>query len=400
MPGTVLLIDGHNMTLRPWFAQSGKAKLLPDPAGVAGVVAKQVASWCDVLGAKPEHAIITFDATQGVGWRDELFPEYKANRRKSPPAPEAQQSQRDAMVAVRAVLGAMGVREVTAPGWEADDVIATLARLVGEQSRRAVIISSDRDLIQCVNMWVAVASPAAPIERGSVISERRWHAERGWPARLMADFKAMTGDVSDNIPPAGGMGEKSADQLLRTWGGVDDIYTSLAEVEATLGKRVRNALVENQSTLLRNLLLTRCRTDVPGVRLPNPVLPPATVVQPGRYLLIPRAARLRQVDPAHPKAAAVKPEDAAAFKAAAEGERPTVYQIEAVCPADEHRPYEYARARVISVNDKQSGQTVGRLVIWPMAGLLTTLAYEHGELTDQRPAWLGAEATRVGGALW
>lgn len=349
-----LLIDGNNVATRIFYAQSGAAKRLPDPREVARVASNQIKSFGQQVGARAKHSFVVFDATNGGGWRRDAYPEYKATRKA--PEGELRDALRESLAAVRdALVHGLHITEMTQEGWEADDVLATLAVLTKEYGRRGVLVSSDKDLIQCVNGDVSLISPEGK-PSDPLLTPVNFFERRGFSCDLMADYKALVGDPSDNIPPGGGIGEKSAPTLLRMFGPLDNCYARIGDIEEerSLGPRIANALRENEEKIRRNLWLTTLRTDVPGVTIPLPPIPDASVVKVGWYLV----SSPNQV---------------------------TCYKVRSLHDPDEVCATPYAKCEVVRTYLRGS-EYLGRIVLWPLPGLLTSLAIETLELCDKLPA--------------
>ena len=153
---------------------------------------------------KPEYLAAIFESL-GPTFRDEAFADYKANRTETPP------DLLDQIPWIRKTLEAMRIPVLEYPGFEADDVIGTLARRAAEQGIEVVIVSSDKDMLQLVN---EPRSHAESDEGRPVVRRRRDREVHGRAADQVADLLALKGDSVDNIPGAPGIGEKGAKDLI------------------------------------------------------------------------------------------------------------------------------------------------------------------------------------------
>src|SRR6185295_16161523 len=172
----------------------------------------------------PEYVIWVNDA--GDSGRTELYPEYKSTREK---LDEALQQDFDlALTQIESLLAAFRVVKVAVPGWEADDVIGTLAAKAREQDVEAVIVSGDKDFYQLIEPGVFLLNPG---RGGPAGVEETWVDESNASERLgvtpsqVVDYLALVGDSSDNIPGVKGVGEKGAQKLLAEYGNLDTILS-------------------------------------------------------------------------------------------------------------------------------------------------------------------------------
>jgi DNA polymerase I len=211
---------------------------------------------------RPEAIAIVFDAG-GPTFRDEISDDYKANRH---PTPEALRPQ---LPYVRKVIEAFRLHCLEVPGVEADDVIATLARSFASPSNEVVIVTGDKDLMQLVGPQVSLYMPSGG--RGGTLEPRRvgrGEVEQrfGVPPEKVVEVMALTGDSIDNIPGVKGIGDKTAQTLIRAFGSVDELLTRVGEVE-NLGlrgaKRVRELLESQAESARTSRELARLKTDVP-----------------------------------------------------------------------------------------------------------------------------------------
>jgi DNA polymerase-1 len=201
---------------------------------------------------KPTHICAAWDA-HGPTFRHEASDAYKATRRPTPPELIAQ------MQRVREMLDAFNIPVFEMPGYEADDVAGTISTLTASQGIETYIATLDTDLIQLlrpnVNLFMF-----RPYQRDTVDYNEARAAERyGFSPIHMIDFKALKGDTSDNIEGIKGIGEKTATDLIRQFGGVPQIYEN---IELTKGA-LKQKLVDGRETAFRNLDLVTIHTDLP-----------------------------------------------------------------------------------------------------------------------------------------
>src|SRR5690606_15714745 len=201
------------------------------------------------VGEAPSHFAVIFDYSSKT-FRNELYPEYKANR-SAPPEDLVPQ-----FGLIRKATEAFGLPCIEMEGFEADDLIATYARLATEAGGETTIISSDKDLMQLVNGSVSLYDPMKDKEINIPEVIEKW----GVPPEKMIDLQALMGDSVDNIPGVPGIGQKTAAQLLQEFGDLDTLLARAHEIKQN--KR-RETLIENRDKALMSRELVRLKTDVP-----------------------------------------------------------------------------------------------------------------------------------------
>jgi DNA polymerase I len=248
----LLLLDGHSIAYRAWFA------LPPENfATTTGQPTNAVYGFTSMLikvldDERPTHVGVAFDRGEPT-FRHEQYVEYKAGRDKAPDAFRSQLS------LIYEVLDALGIRRLSAAGFEADDLIATLAKQAEADGMDVLIVSGDRDTFQLVSDHVTVLynargvsdmrryDPAALFEKYSLT-----------PAQY-PDFAALRGDSSDNLPGIPGVGEKTATKWITEFGSLQDLVDRVDEVKGKAG----DALREHLGSVIRNRQLTELVKDLP-----------------------------------------------------------------------------------------------------------------------------------------
>ncbi|MDR1838776.1 MAG: DNA polymerase I [Treponema sp.] len=213
---------------------------------------------------KPLCLAAVFDSRTPT-FRHQMYAEYKATRQKAP------EDLHEQVPLVEEFLTALGVKNLKVDGFEADDIIATLAEKCRSENRQCYILSSDKDLLQLVgggiyelrpskiNRSEAAASSTGPLWEliGSDEVKTEWGVE---PAKVL-DLLSLTGDASDNVPGVKGIGEKTAVKLMARYGSLDDIYKNIAAIEGSTGKKIaegKESAYFSQSLirLINNVILT------------------------------------------------------------------------------------------------------------------------------------------------
>jgi DNA polymerase-1 len=253
MPPILYLIDGHALAYRMYFAltaggsnqrwQTSKGEPI---AGVFGFARELMRI---MEQEKPEYMAVAFDT--GKTFRHEMFPEYKATRAKMP------EDLRPQIERIREMVDIFNLPRLEMEGYEADDVLGSVAKIAAEQGLGVKIITGDRDLLQLVNERTAVY--VAGDDKTYVTDQDVSNSKFGIPPQQVVDYKAIVGDKSDNIPGVLGVGEKTALRLLEKYGSLDEIYEHLDEVE----KRWRTKLEEGKESAYMSRDLAAIHTDLP-----------------------------------------------------------------------------------------------------------------------------------------
>jgi DNA polymerase-1 len=215
----LLIIDGYGFIFRAYHVQPPLTSPTGIPVGaIYGFTSMLVKLINDF---KPEHAVIVLDHS-GKNFRHDLYKDYKANR---PPAPE------DLVVQLQLVekaAKALNFICLSKQGFEADDIIATLAKKATQLEIPALVISSDKDLMQLVNSHVGMYDPV----KSKYITEEDIIAKFGVGAAKVREVQALMGDKSDNIPGVAGIGPKTASQLINQFGDLQRVLESLEQIKS------------------------------------------------------------------------------------------------------------------------------------------------------------------------
>ena len=217
MANRLILVDGSSYLFRAYHAlpalTNSKGLNTGAAKGVIGMIRKLVADYAG------DQVVVIFDA-KGPTFRNDIYPEYKANR---PPMPD---ELREQIEPIHDTIRAMGLPLICIAGVEADDVIGTLSVQAAGGGREVVISTGDKDMAQLVNDHVTLINTMnnTTMDHGGVVDKF------GVPPELIIDLLALMGDKVDNIPGVAGVGEKTATALLQHLGGIDSIYDQLDAV--------------------------------------------------------------------------------------------------------------------------------------------------------------------------
>jgi DNA polymerase I len=251
MPPTLYLIDGHALAYRMYFALTAGGSSArwqtsqgEPTAGIYGFARELIRI---IEQEKPEYIAVAFDT--GKTFRDQIFPEYKGTRAKMPDDLSPQ------IKRIRQLVDSFNIPRLEMEGYEADDVLGSIARIANEQGLGVKIITGDRDLLQLVNDRTAVYLAG---DDQNYIRDEDVIKKLGVRPSQVVDYKALVGDKSDNIPGVSGIGEKTAVALIERFGTLDDIYAHIDEVE----NRWRNKLEQNKDKAYLSYDLAKIKTDI------------------------------------------------------------------------------------------------------------------------------------------
>jgi len=248
----LFLIDGHALAYRSFFALGGAA-LRNSKGEETGAIYGFLNTLFSIdQKYQPAHLAVVFDS-EGKTFRHERFEQYKAQR---PAMPDGLSMQ---LPVIMHALDIMGIRRLEAPGFEADDVIATLARRWGKDVP-VQIVSGDKDLLQLVNDHVHVIRPGKSSVLENELDPAALRAQLGLTPEQIVDYLALVGDTSDNVPGVRGIGEKTAMELLARFGSLDAIYARVDELEKA---GVKKRLIEGREAAMNSRELVTLRDDVP-----------------------------------------------------------------------------------------------------------------------------------------
>ncbi len=252
-PSRLYVLDVSFFTFRAYYALPP----LSTSGGVPTNAIHGVASMLERLirDEKPTHLAAAFDGPEKT-FRSDLYAEYKANR------PEPDEELRQQFPLVRRLISAMAIECITVPGFEADDILATLAARFSKQGHEVVIVSGDKDMMQCVNDRVWLFDPV----KGKRVKAPQVEEKFGVGPESVIDVQGLMGDSTDNIPGVKGVGPKTAAALIQHFGSIEKMLASTEEIE-TLKIRgaagVRKKIEAGAEAARLSRVLATVREDVP-----------------------------------------------------------------------------------------------------------------------------------------
>jgi len=252
---TLYLIDGHALAYRAYFAltRGGDVSRFITSSGepTAGTFGF-ISVLLKLLETEaPEYLAVSFDT--GGTFRDEIYPEYKGTRAKMP------EDLRTQIARIRELVAAFGIPVLEAEGYEADDVLGTVARVASDQGVKVVILTGDRDLLQLASKNVTIRLAGQKLAEAQDFGPQEVRDKYQLSPAQLIELKALVGDTSDNIPGVRGIGEKTAVQLLEQFGDLAGIYAHLEEVP----NRFRSKLEQEKEAAELSHRLGTIVTDVP-----------------------------------------------------------------------------------------------------------------------------------------
>lgn len=251
MSEKIVLMDGHSILNRAFYG-------MPDLTNSEGVHTNAILGFLNIMlkileEEKPKYLTVAFDVSHPT-FRHEMYTEYKGTRKAM--AGELKQQ----IPIMKDVLKAMGITIVEQPGYEADDIIGTIARKAEQQGYEVAIISGDRDLLQLATNQVKVRIPKTK-RTGTEIEDYNskdvFEKYQVTPTEFI-DLKALMGDASDNIPGVPGIGEKTATKIIKEFHSIEEAYAHVDEITPT---KAKNNLKEHFELAKMSKVLATIKTD-------------------------------------------------------------------------------------------------------------------------------------------
>ena len=247
----IVLIDGHSILNRAFYG-------LPDLTNAEGLHTNAVYGFLNIMfkileEEKPEYLAVAFDRSEPT-FRHERYAAYKGTRKPMPT------ELREQVPLMKEMLTAMGICILEHAGWEADDILGSLARMSERQGMQVSLISGDRDLLQIATDKVKIRIPKTKGGKTEIEDYYAKDVEAAYgvtPTRFI-DLKALMGDTADNIPGVPKVGEKTAQELMKQFGSLDGIYEHVEEVGK---KSVRESLQANKDLADLSRELATIKTD-------------------------------------------------------------------------------------------------------------------------------------------
>lgn len=248
---TLLLIDGHSLAFRAFYALSPDSFRIPSGQHT-NAVHGFISMMLNILqNEKPTHLAVAFDLSRS-SFRTDEYPEYKGTRGETPPEFNGQTE------LLQEALEAMGIITLTRVNYEADDIIASLADQGSAAGYRVLIVSGDRDTFQLIQDDVTILYPVKGVMNLNRMTDEAVVEKYGIHAKQYPDLAALVGETSDNLPGVPGVGPKTAAKWLIQYGNLQGVLEAAAEIPGKVGESLR----EHQGLAIRNRRLNHLVRDL------------------------------------------------------------------------------------------------------------------------------------------
>ena len=252
MTKRLLLIDGHSMAYRAFFALPADNFTTAQGQHTNAIYGFATMLLSLLSSEKPTHVAVAFDVSRKT-FRSEIFPEYKANRAKTPDEFRSQMSY------LHELVTAFGISTFEVEGFEADDIIATIAKQAEREGAEVLICTGDRDSFQLVNDKTTVLYPKRGVSDLARMTPEAVQEKYGMSPEQYPDFAALRGDPSDNLPSVPGVGEKTAAKWVVEYGALHELIANIDKLGGKVGQSLRDSI----NDVIRNRELTQLVANVP-----------------------------------------------------------------------------------------------------------------------------------------
>jgi DNA polymerase-1 len=252
IPKRLLLIDGHSMAYRAFFALPTENFTTAQGQHTNAIYGFATMLISLLKDEQPTHVAVAFDVSRKT-FRTEIFPEYKANRAKTPDEFRSQMSY------LHELVKGFGINQFELEGFEADDIIATITKRAEKEGAEVLICTGDRDSFQLVTNQTTVLYPKRGVSEMARMTPGAVQEKYGMSPDQYPDFAALRGDPSDNLPSIPGVGEKTAAKWVVEYGSLTELLSQAEKV----GGKVGDSLRANVENVKRNRELTQLLHDAP-----------------------------------------------------------------------------------------------------------------------------------------
>ncbi|MCR4822167.1 MAG: DNA polymerase I, partial [Treponema sp.] len=250
---TLFILDSYGLIYREYFAFISRPLTNSKGENVSAVFGFFRNLLTILKNYSPKYMVAAMDS-KGPTFRHQLYTEYKATRPKTPEDLHAQ------IPWIEDILESLGIPVIRKEGYEADDVIATLAKKCESEGRHCIILSADKDLQQLTNSYIHCMKPDKS-QIWAELDEEGVEKDWGVKADRLLDLLSLMGDTADNVPGVKGVGQKTAVKLLTEYGSLEGIYEHAEEIKGALGEKIRS---DRENAFFSKKLITLA-TDVPDI---------------------------------------------------------------------------------------------------------------------------------------
>lgn len=249
----IAIIDGKSVFYRGYYGMPGLTNSKGQPTG--GVYGFATIALEIMKELKPDFVYVAWDKSKtNINARLKIYPEYKAHRKPAPPDFYEQ------IPYLHKFLDSLGWELLEADGYEADDIMATLAKQADDKGYKTFLITSDLDMLQAISNHTMIYILKKGFSSIVKFNEEEFNARHHIKLNQYADYKALAGDSSDNIPGATGIGKKTAADLLKQFDDIDGIYSHLDQIKS---KAIKNKLIQSREMVEISRELVHLMLDAP-----------------------------------------------------------------------------------------------------------------------------------------
>ena len=250
---TLFVLDSYGLIYREYFAFISRPLTNSRGENVSAVFGFFRNLLTILKNYSPRYMVAAMDSKTAT-FRHKMYAEYKATRPKTPEDLHAQ------IPWIEDILETLGIKVIRRDGFEADDVIATLAKKAESEGRHCIILSADKDLQQLTNSHIHCMKPDK-MQVWAELDEAGVEADWGVKAEKLLDLLSLMGDTADNVPGVKGVGQKTAVKLLSEYGSLEGIYEHAGEIKGAIGEKIR---ADKENAFFSKKLITLC-TEVPDL---------------------------------------------------------------------------------------------------------------------------------------
>ena len=255
----LVLIDGNSILNRAFYGIMGSKMLMTEDGTYTNAVYGFLAILFKILDdINPEYVAVAFDLKAPTK-RHELYKEYKATRKGMPEELASQ------LPIIKEILQAMNITIIEKEGYEADDILGTLAKYGEKQKLEVTILTGDRDSFQLVSNHITVRIPRTKMGKTETedYTKEKILEEYGLEPKKLIEVKGLMGDTSDNIPGVPGIGEKTALELIKKYNSIDELYQKIEKNEDDLKGKTREKIADNKELAILSRTLGTINIEVP-----------------------------------------------------------------------------------------------------------------------------------------
>jgi len=252
MKKKLYIVDGHALCYRAYFAFIKNPLINSDGQNTSAIFGFARMLLKLIKEEKPDYIAVAFDPPK-KSFRFELYPEYKANRQKMPPDLKSQVEE------IKNLVDVLGIKRLMEMDYEADDILGTVAKNFASKDLEVMLVTGDKDAYQLVGPNVRIYANKKGITEYEIYDAKEVESKLGLPPGKVIDYMALTGDSSDNVPGVKGIGEKTAQKLIETFGSLEKLYERIDEIK---GKQKELLSAQRDMAFLSRTLVT-IKTDIP-----------------------------------------------------------------------------------------------------------------------------------------